>query len=76
MFNSFGNLSADPTAALLFTDFRAGMTLQLSGNATVHWDDGAPAGGDTLTGRRVEFVPERLITTTMPALDETDGAPW
>ena len=31
MFNSFGNLSADPTAALLFMDFRAGITLQLSG---------------------------------------------
>ena len=37
MFNSFGNLSADPTAALLFLDFRAGITLQLSGHATVCW---------------------------------------
>jgi uncharacterized protein len=43
MFNSFGNLSADPTAALLFMDFSAGITLQLSGSATVRWNDQALA---------------------------------
>jgi uncharacterized protein len=73
MFNSFGNLAADPTAALLFIDFRAGIALQLSGTASVHWSD--PAGDDAQTGRRVEFVPERVITTAMPALGESDGAP-
>jgi predicted pyridoxine 5'-phosphate oxidase superfamily flavin-nucleotide-binding protein len=62
MFNSFGNLSVDPTAALLFLDFRAGVILQLSGTATVCWGDGA-AGGDAATGRRVQFVPQRVITT-------------
>ncbi|OPE46402.1 pyridoxamine 5'-phosphate oxidase, partial [Mycobacterium intermedium] len=54
MFNSFGNLAIDPTAALLFVDFRSGATLQLSGTATVRWDAG-PVGEDTPTGRRVVF---------------------
>jgi hypothetical protein len=76
MFNSFGNLSADPTAALLFLDFRAGTTLQLSGRATVCWGDQATAGDDALTGRRVQFVPQQVITTSMPALGETDYAPY
>jgi hypothetical protein len=76
MFNSFGNLSADPTAALLFLDFRAGITLQLSGRATVCWGDQATAGDDALTGRRVQFVPQQVITTALPALSETDHAPY
>jgi predicted pyridoxine 5'-phosphate oxidase superfamily flavin-nucleotide-binding protein len=76
MFNSFGNLAVDPTAALLFVDFRAGSTLQLSGSATVRWGDTAAAGDDAHTGRRVEFVPEWVITTAMPALGETDHAPY
>jgi uncharacterized protein len=73
MFNSFGNLAADPTAALLFMDFHAGITLHLSGTAAVHWDEPGPAG-DAQTGRRVHFVPRRVITTAVPALRETDHA--
>jgi uncharacterized protein len=73
MFNSFGNLAADPTAALLFIDFRAGIVLQLSGTATVRWSD--PAGDEAQTGRRVEFVPERVISTAMPGLGASDRAP-
>jgi uncharacterized protein len=76
MFNSMGNLAADPSAALLFVDFRAGIALQLSGSATVRWDDPAAAGGDAETGRRVQFVPEQVITTAMPALGESDHAPY
>jgi uncharacterized protein len=63
MFNSFGNLAVDPTAALLFLDFRAGVILQLSGTATVCWDDEA-ARDDASTGRRVQFAPQRVITTS------------
>lgn len=75
MFNSFGNLAADPTASLLFVDFGAGVILQLSGSATVCWDD--PSGDDDAgTGRRVEFVPQRVVTTAMPSLGETDHAPY
>ncbi len=76
MFNSFGNLAADPTAALLFMDFRTGTTLQLSGTAAVHWGDQGPADGDAQTGRRVHFVPQRVIGTAVPALGETDHAPY
>ena len=75
MFNSFGNLAADPTAALLFMDFRGGTVLQLSGTAAVHWGQPDPAD-DAHTGRRVRFVPQRVITTAVPALGETDHAPY
>ncbi len=75
MFNSFGNLRADPTAALLFLDFRAGVTLQLSGSASVRWDDHT-AGDDAQTGRRVHFIPQQVIATALPSFAETDHAPY
>ena len=50
MFNSFGNLAADPTAALLFVDFRTGHTLHLSGTATVRWNISGDPDGDGHTG--------------------------
>jgi predicted pyridoxine 5'-phosphate oxidase superfamily flavin-nucleotide-binding protein len=37
MFNSFGNLEVDPSAALLFVDWTTGATLHLSGTAAVAW---------------------------------------
>lgn len=39
MFNSFGNLAVDDEAALLFTDFSTGATVQISGTAAVQWGD-------------------------------------
>jgi len=72
MFNSLGNLTADPTAALLFLDFDTGDVLQLSGCATVSWGDPDPAGDEADTGRRVQFTPQRVVATTMPELSETD----
>ena len=63
MFNSFGNLSIDPSAALLFIDFDTATTLQLSGTAAVHWDDPA-ADADAHTGRRVHFTPHHVHATT------------
>lgn len=57
MFNSLGNLAVDPTAALLFVDFDAGRTVQLSGRAHIEWS--APRSGDT--GRRVRFEVERAV---------------
>ncbi|MBA3743088.1 MAG: pyridoxamine 5'-phosphate oxidase family protein [Sporichthya sp.] len=55
MFNSFGNLAVDDTAALLFPDFATGRTLHLSGRASVVWD--AP----TETGRAVRFTVEQVV---------------
>ncbi len=59
MFNSFGNLLVDPTAALLFVDFRSGATLQLTGTASVHWDTESGA-------RRVVFAPHEVIAIDAP----------
>ncbi|HUR75447.1 MAG TPA: pyridoxamine 5'-phosphate oxidase family protein, partial [Sporichthya sp.] len=54
LFNSFGNLAVDDTAALFFADFATGRTLHLSGRATVEWE--AP----TDTGRGVRFAVEAV----------------
>ena len=63
MFNSFGNLEIDPTAALLFIDFDSGRTLQLSGKAVVEWGKSV-ARGDT--GRWVRFTTERVVGSRRP----------
>ncbi|MGE0844332.1 pyridoxamine 5'-phosphate oxidase family protein [Pseudonocardia sp.] len=60
MFNSLGNLHADPAAALLFVDFATGGMLHLSGTAQVQWTDAAGDDGDT--GRRVRFTVERVVS--------------
>jgi hypothetical protein len=59
MFNSFGNLAVDPSAALLFIDFDTGATLHLSGKATVEWV--TPGDVDGGTGRRVSLAVESLV---------------
>src|ERR1700761_7611925 len=62
MFNSFGNLAVDPTAALLFANFGTGRTLHLSGTAAVDWTGPGIAGDDGGTGRRVRFTPQRVVS--------------
>ena len=44
MFNTLGNLAADPRAGLLLVDFEHGDTLQLSGRARIEWDSAARDG--------------------------------
>lgn len=61
MFNSFGNLLSDPSAALLFVDFASGDTLHLSGTAEVEWSRPGDPDDDEATGRRVRFTPVRVI---------------
>ncbi len=39
MFQTFGNLVLDPHAGLLFIDFERGWTLQLTGKASIIWDE-------------------------------------
>ena len=39
MFNTLGNIAAHPQAGLLFIDFVADSTLQLTGQAAIIWDD-------------------------------------
>ena len=62
MFQTLGNLTADPRAGLLFIDFDTGTTLQLSGRAKVIWAETNP---DDLadTGRSVTFRPQRVVRT-------------
>lgn len=38
MFQTLGNLTANPSAGLLFVDFENGRTLQLTGQARILWD--------------------------------------
>jgi predicted pyridoxine 5'-phosphate oxidase superfamily flavin-nucleotide-binding protein len=59
MFNSFGNLAVDSTAALLFIDFDTGTTLHVSGKAAVEWV--TPSDSDGGTGRRVSLTVESVV---------------
>lgn len=54
MFNSLGNLAVDDEAALLFTDYERGVTVQTSGTARLRWTD---------EGRRVEFAVGSAVTS-------------
>ncbi|MEM6110269.1 pyridoxamine 5'-phosphate oxidase family protein [Mycobacterium sp. 050272] len=67
LFNSLGNVAVDPTTALLFIDFPTGTTLQLTGTATLVWDDDMPRD-ESQTGRRVTFTPQRVVVTGIPGL--------
>jgi predicted pyridoxine 5'-phosphate oxidase superfamily flavin-nucleotide-binding protein len=60
MFNTFGNIVANPRAGLLFIDFDSGRTLQLSGRAAIDWD---PARAATLAGaeRILDFELDEVI---------------
>jgi len=60
MFNSLGNIAANPQAALLFVDFATGRTLQLTGSAELQWIEPGSAGDDGETGRRVRFRPAAI----------------
>lgn len=60
MFNTLGNLTANPRAGLLFLDFKNGNTLQLTGRTAVIWEAERAA---TFPGaeRVVEFHIEQTI---------------
>ncbi|WP_436534514.1 pyridoxamine 5'-phosphate oxidase family protein [Actinoplanes sp. HUAS TT8] len=60
MFNTLGNLEADPRAGLLLPDWSTGALLHLSGTAVVDWD---PAHAAAVPGaeRLVDFTVERVV---------------
>ncbi len=66
MFNSLGNLRADPEAALLFSDFASGASLHLSGTAELRTTDIGAPGDDGRTGRRVVFTPTSIARSALP----------
>ena len=61
MFNTLGNIAANPKAGLLFLDFDTGNTLQLIGEAQIIWDASEIAkhnGAERLVSFRVDQVVE------------------
>jgi len=62
MFNTLGNIVANPRAALLFLDFEGNRTLQLAGRAEIVWDKAqvAPYEG---AERLLVFEVEQVIET-------------
>lgn len=62
MFNTLGNITANPNAGLLFLNFETGDTLQLTGGAQVIWE---PERAARFAGaeRVVEFHIERTVQT-------------
>ncbi|MGE3914031.1 MAG: pyridoxamine 5'-phosphate oxidase family protein, partial [Chloroflexota bacterium] len=65
MFNTLGNILANPSAALLLVDFEIGATLQLTGQADVIWD----------AEQIAEFVgAERLVAFDIDEVIEIVGA--
>jgi predicted pyridoxine 5'-phosphate oxidase superfamily flavin-nucleotide-binding protein len=55
MFNTFGNLTIDPRAGLVFLDFDSGRTLQLVGRAEIRWDAREAGEGTGGTHRFWDF---------------------
>jgi uncharacterized protein len=76
LFNTLGNLAADPAAALLFADFGTGQTLHLSGTTDLDWITPGTAGDDDGTGRRVRFTPEAVVAGRLLPLRAGQAAPY
>jgi hypothetical protein len=62
MFNTLGNIQAEPRVGLLFLDFETGGTLQLTGRASIEWK---PEAGPSPVGDRavVRFELDEALET-------------
>ena len=76
MFNTLGNLAVDARAALLFTDFTTGHTLQLSGTAGLDWTSPGTPGDDGGTGRRIHFTPESIVAAQLLSLHGSNAVAY
>jgi uncharacterized protein len=76
MFNSFGNLAVNPEAGLLFTDFGTGVTLHLSGTASIEWGQVGAPGDDGRTGRRGRFDLQHLVAGRFLPAHEVAHRPY
>ncbi len=63
MFNTLGNLMADPRAGLLFVDFARGDLLQLTGRARLNWERGVLAGHRGAEHVVVEYEVDEVLET-------------
>ena len=62
LFNTLGNIQINPQAGLLFVDFEQGRTLQLTGRASINWDEQARSGFPGAQ-RLVEFETDEVRET-------------
>jgi uncharacterized protein len=66
MFNTWGNLTLDPRAAVVVPDFTHGRVVQIAGSVELQWDQPDPSGRTGGTGRFWTIRPERVRSATMP----------
>jgi predicted pyridoxine 5'-phosphate oxidase superfamily flavin-nucleotide-binding protein len=66
LFNTLGNITADPHAGLCIPDFIHGQLLQLTGTASVHWDQDDPDNETGGTRRYWEFKVQKWILRDTP----------
>jgi predicted pyridoxine 5'-phosphate oxidase superfamily flavin-nucleotide-binding protein len=62
LFNTLGNIHLNPHAGLVFVDFEAGRTLQLTGRAVINWDRDAAISYPGAE-RLVEFDVDEVLDT-------------
>jgi predicted pyridoxine 5'-phosphate oxidase superfamily flavin-nucleotide-binding protein len=60
MFNTLGNIAVHPGAGLLFPDFESGAVLQLTGRASIDWDQ-SRAAAVSGAERLVRFEAEQVV---------------
>ena len=66
MFNTWGNLTLDPRAALVVPDFARGRVLQIAGSVELQWDQPDTNGRTAGTHRFWTIRPERVRSATLP----------
>lgn len=79
LFNTLGNFHADPRAGLCIPDFANGQLLQLTGRASLQWDQPDPDNQTGGTGRYWEFQVEEWILRDTPqqlAWEYLDASPF
>ncbi|KAF1042026.1 MAG: hypothetical protein GAK35_02955 [Herbaspirillum frisingense] len=70
LFNTFGNVRLDPRAGLCIPDFASGRMLQLTGTASVLWNQDDPGNETGGTGRYLQFkVDEWILRDTLQPLE-------
>lgn len=79
MFNTLGNFQVDPRAGLCIPDFANRRLLQLTGTATLLWDQSDPHNETGGTGRFLELSIDHWILRTVPQQLEweyVDASPY
>ena len=67
MFKTLGNIALNPNSGLLFVDFECGNTLQLTGKASIIWDERTQqfSGAERLIEFQIEGVRETMNATNL-----------